>query len=137
NKNLILQIRDQCAPFGNRRDDQWRFADGDRLSACFVVTRGVFNLGLNQQSRRALAERTPGEVTRRLEVKWIRPVVIGLALNRRRFKHGNIEAGNFDADLAAAHWLPEEVIRVDGSRYMVAGPVTTLCLVAFCRKINS
>ena len=135
-KNLVLQIWNQRAPFGNSGDRQRRFADRNRLAARLGVACRIFHRRLDEHGRGPMAERTPREVTRQPQVESIRPFPIGLALCRHYLELRHVHARRFDADLRPIHWLSEEVVGAYRTCDMVARPVAALRTLVSSRQVD-
>ena len=85
-KTWFSRLGISVPPSGTAVIMQRRFADGDGFAASFRMAGGVLHRGLNQHASRALAERTPGEISGQRQIEMIGPVAIRLALDRRRLQ---------------------------------------------------
>ena len=121
---------DKDATFGNGRDEQRGFADGDGFAASLRVGGGVLDLASMSSASGALTERASGEVGGQFEIEVIGAVVVGLAGGGGGFEDGDIHAGGFDGDLGMVDRLAEEVVGADGAGDVVAGAVVAF---AVCR----
>ncbi len=74
NVDFVFDVGNERAALGRRGNRQWRLADGDRFAARLRMSRGVLHSCLDECARCALAQRTPGEVGRQLEIEAIRAV---------------------------------------------------------------
>ena len=113
-------MRNQRSSLRHRRDDQGRFTDHDRFPASLGVIRRILHGGLDQHSRRALAERTAGEVLRQSKVEMVDALAIGLAFNRSRFELRHVHSRSFNGNLGIIDGFAEEIIGANGAGHLVS-----------------